>query len=102
MKTRIGQYFFRISVLNSYGHRCYVTGLSKSDLLIASHIKPWKVSDEHTERTNPRNGICLNLLHDKAFDRGLITITQDFRILVSNAVIHAEMDERTRGMGYEL
>lgn len=97
MKTRIGQYFFRITVLNSYGSRCCVTGLSKSDLLIASHIKPWKVSDEQTERTNPRNGICLNSLHDKAFDRGLITITQDFRILVSNAVIHAEMDEKTRG-----
>ncbi|WP_177214814.1 HNH endonuclease, partial [Anaeromicropila populeti] len=44
-----------------------------------------------------QNGICLNSLHDKAFDRGLITITQDFRILVSNAVIHAEMDEKTRG-----
>lgn len=96
MKTRIGQYFFRISVLNSYGNRCCVTGLSKSDLLVASHIKPWKVSDERTERTNPSNGLCLNSLHDKAFDRGLITITQDFQMLISNAVKDTDMDDRTR------
>lgn len=102
MKTRIGQYFFRISVLNSYDNKCCVTGLCKSDLLVASHIKPWKVSDERTERTNPSNGLCLNSLHDKAFDRGLITITRDFRILVSNAVKDVDMDARTRDwfMGY--
>lgn len=86
IKTRVGQYFFRISVLNSYNNRCCVTGLSKTDLLVASHIKPWKVSDEQTEQTNPSNGLCLNSLHDKAFDRGLITITYDFKIWISDAV----------------
>ena len=44
---------------------------------------------ERTERTNPSNGLCLNLLHDKAFDRGLITITQDFQIQISNARFEA-------------
>ena len=38
------------------------------------HIKPWKDSDIQTERTNPSNGLCLNALHDKAFDRGFITV----------------------------
>ena len=75
MKTRVGQYFFRMAVLNSYENRCCVTGLKRTELLVASHIKPWKVSDEQTERTNPTNGLCLNSLHDKAFDRGLITLT---------------------------
>jgi len=49
-----------------------------------------------TERTNPSNGLCLNSLHDKAFDRGLITITQDFQIQISNAVKNTDMDDRTR------
>lgn len=53
MKTRVGQYFFRMTVLNSYENRCCVTGLKQPELLVASHIKPWKVSDERTERTNP-------------------------------------------------
>lgn len=96
IKTRVGQYFFRISVLNSYNNRCCVTGLSKTELLVASHIKPWKVSDEQTEQTNPSNGLCLNSLHDKAFDRGLITITHDFKIWISDAVKSAEMDDCTK------
>ena len=96
MKLRVGQYFFRTSVLNSYNNRCCITGLAKNDLLIASHIKPWKDSDERTERTNPSNGLCLNAFHDKAFDRGLITITKDYRVLVSNKLKTAEMDSSTK------
>jgi len=101
-KTRVGQYFFRMSVLNAYNNRCCVTGFSKSDLLVASHIKPWRESDERTEKTNPSNGLCLNSLHDKAFDRGLITITQDFQIWISNVIKNVDMDDRTRAwfMGY--
>ena len=32
---------------------------------------------------NPQNGLCLNALHDKAFDRGLITISRDFKVVLS-------------------
>ena len=96
VRSRVGQHFFRTAVLNSYGNRCCITGLSKTDLLVASHIKPWKVSDEQVERTNPSNGLCLNSLHDKAFDQGLVTITQDFLILISNELKNAEMDDKTR------
>lgn len=96
MKTRVGQYFFRMSVLSAYGNRCCVTGLANTQLLIASHIKPWKDSSVKTERTNPRNGLCLNALHDKAFDKGLITLDFDYRIIVSDKLRKAEMDERTR------
>ena len=39
MKTRVGQYFFRMTVLNSYENRCCVTGLKQPELLVASHIK---------------------------------------------------------------
>ena len=53
---------------------------------MASHIKPWAISDPKTERTNPANGLSLNALHDKAFDRGLITVTPDFIIHVSSTL----------------
>lgn len=95
MKTRVGQYFFRKSVLNSYGNRCCITGINKADLLIASHIKPWAVSDEHTERTNPSNGLCLNALHDRAFDKGLITLDGQYRIIISDRIRDVEMDKET-------
>lgn len=96
MKARVGQYFFRSTVLSSYNNICCVTGIKCPELLVASHIKPWIVSDERTERTNPKNGLCLNSLHDKAFDRGLITIDQDYRIVVSKKLKFVDMDEKTR------
>lgn len=103
MKVRIGQYFFRMTVLNSYNNRCCVTGLNEKKLLVASHIKPWNVCNEENERTNPKNGLCLNFLHDKAFDKGLITISKDYTIIISNKMKDALMDERTKRwfMGYD-
>ncbi len=85
VKQRVNQYFFRKAVLSSYNCACCITGLSTPELLIASHIKPWAKSSE-IEKTNPRNGLCLNALHDKAFDRGYITITPEFKIVVSNEI----------------
>lgn len=96
VKTRIGQYFFRMSVLSAYSNRCCITGLSNSKLLIASHIKPWKDSDAKTERTNPRNGLCLNALHDHAFDQGLITVDKEYRIINSSNLVTSKMDDETK------
>ena len=95
-KRRVGQAFFRMSVLAAYNNTCCVTGLRVPELLIASHIKPWKVSNEKTERTNPSNGLCLNALHDKAFDRGLITIDSRYRIRISNRLLDTPMDAETK------
>lgn len=102
MKARIEQYFLRMAVLNSYGNRCCMTGLM-SDMLVASHIKPWRVSDAQTERTNPSNGLCLNPFHDRAFDRGLITIDKNYCIIISSKIRDIKMDQDTKKwfMSYE-
>lgn len=83
VRTRVNQQFFRSAVLSAYNKKCCVTGLDVPQLLIASHIKPWKDSDPTTERTNPCNGLALNSLHHDAFDNGIFTIDTDYRILVS-------------------
>ncbi|MGI9558399.1 MAG: HNH endonuclease [Thermodesulfobacteriota bacterium] len=80
--NRRGQKFFRESILASYNESCCITGLKVANLLIASHIKSWKESTKH-ERVDPQNGLCLNALHDKAFDRGLITVSTDYKIRTS-------------------
>jgi len=56
-------------------------GLSGPRLLIASHIVPW--SKDRKNHLNPRNELCLSALHDKAFDRGLIALDDDFRVILS-------------------
>jgi putative restriction endonuclease len=81
VKVRVNQRFFRTTVLTSYASRCCITGLAIPVLLSASHIAPW--AKDPNNRMNPRNGLCLNLLHHKAFDAGLITITSEFRVRVS-------------------
>lgn len=82
--ARSGQDFFRLAVLSSYRGACCVTGLAVPALLNASHIIPWNASREH--RLNPRNGLCLSVLHDRAFDRGMITFDENFRLVVGGTL----------------
>ena len=84
VKIRVNQSFFRSIILASYNQQCCITGLKISNLLVASHIIPWKINKK--ERLNPHNGLCLNSLHDKAFDMGLLTITKDYRIRLSSKI----------------
>lgn len=93
VSMRVNQEFFRNTLLANYNSRCCLTRLSNKALLVASHIKPWKVSDPKTERLAFDNGLLLNVLRDKAFDRGLITITKDLSIVVSGAVRHETPDD---------
>ena len=87
---RRGQALFRQTVLSAYRNQCALTGLADQRLLIASHIIPW--SQDPEMRLNPRNGIALNPLHDKAFDQGLITFDDDLRLQISPALRTADSD----------
>lgn len=82
VKTRINQNFFRSSVLSAYNNTCAITNMQVGEFLVASHIKPW--AEDKNNRLNPHNGICLNSIHDKAFDRGYITIDKNYRIIISS------------------
>ncbi len=62
---------------------CPITMINEESLLIASHIKPWAVSNS-IERTDPNNGFILSPLYDKLFDRGYITFSDDKRVKISN------------------
>lgn len=81
IKQRVNQSFFRSTILSSYNLKCCITGLSIAEFLVASHIKPWKTDE--INRLNPHNGLCLNSIHDKAFDKGFITVTPDYKIKIS-------------------
>jgi putative restriction endonuclease len=81
LKVRIVQRFFREAVLSSYLYQCSICSLNVPALLNASHIIPW--AKDKTQRANPRNGISMCALHDRAFDRGLFTIDDQYEILLS-------------------
>lgn len=81
VRVRVNQSFFRSRILSAYNFRCCVTGLTIQPLLTASHIIPW--AEDEKNRLNPKNGLCLNALHDRAFDRHLMWIEEDFVIRFS-------------------
>lgn len=78
VRIRVNQSFFRRRILSAFDFRCCVTGLAERTLLTASHIVPWSADEKH--RLNPRNGLCLNALHDRAFDRHLMWIDEGFLV----------------------
>lgn len=87
VSTRKNQAVFRRLILSSYNNTCCMTGVQTTALLVASHIIPW--SESVTDRLKPTNGLCLNALHDKAFDKNLITVqAESLKIIVSSKLLH--------------
>ncbi|MGH8128151.1 MAG: HNH endonuclease [Gammaproteobacteria bacterium] len=83
-QQRMKQDFFRHTILSSYRGRCCISGVSDSRLLIASHIVPWSI--DKANRLNPSNGLCLSAIHDKAFDKHLFTLSDDWRVVLSTSL----------------
>jgi len=79
-KVRVNQHLFRATILAGYRFECAVCRLPIPGLLVAAHIVPWSV--DRSQRMNPRNGVCLCSLHDRAFDTGVLIIDADFRISI--------------------
>lgn len=78
--VRLAQSYFRRVVLANFAGSCALTGIATGELLTASHIVGWAEAPEH--RVDPQNGLCLNRLHDAAFDKKLITFDEDLRLVV--------------------
>jgi putative restriction endonuclease len=98
--VRIGQHRFAGRVLDNYGHSCGFCGmrpgpeLERRGLLVASHIKPWRVSTS-AERLDPANGIAACPTHDAAFDGGLLWVNGGLRIHRTEKLLAAARAEPT-------
>ena len=93
VRQRVNQDYFRSVLLANYGGACCLTGVSVPALLTASHIKPWSAATP-SERLASSNGLLLNALHDRAFDRGLITLDDCYRVVVSSHVPHTPANDQ--------
>ncbi|SEV82913.1 HNH endonuclease [Prevotella sp. khp7] len=79
---RDGQTKYRQDLYALFGH-CPFTQIDDAKLLIASHIKPWSIS-EPKEKIDSNNGLLLSPLYDKLFDRGLISFDNNGMLIVSD------------------
>ncbi len=80
-KIRANQTEYRSNLLKRYD-KCHLCGVNDKTLLIASHIKPWSVCNPH-EKLDDHNGLLLCPNHDKLFDAGFISFTDNGGIMIS-------------------
>lgn len=99
-KTRgSAQRVFAAEVKKNYGWKCALTGIADSQFLIASHIVPWSV-DEGI-RLDPKNGICLSILVDRAFEIGLLIISDDCTVTFNWGKVHDDPELKAQLEQYE-
>ncbi|MDD9855677.1 MAG: HNH endonuclease signature motif containing protein [Gammaproteobacteria bacterium] len=91
VKARQGQGKFREELLKYWKNTCAVTGVNDEKMLRASHIKPWKDSD-NKDRLNPYNGLLLTPNLDALFDQGLITFGDDGKIRISTQITERNLE----------
>ena len=83
--SRVGQGYYRQELIKKFNGRCAVTSIDREEILIASHIVPWRLSTDE-ERIDVDNGILLSPLYDALFDKHLISFKDDGEILIANSI----------------
>jgi len=91
VRQRVGQNTFRSAMMDYWGSACAVTGITVSEVLRASHAKPWANCVNDAERLDVFNGFLLSANLDALFDLFLITFNDDGTMLVSSKLT---MDQR--------
>jgi len=89
IETRLGQGRYRSQLIDIW-RKCSVTEFDRLDLLISSHIKPWRVSSEN-ERIDPFNGLLLTPNLDKLFDLGYISFRNNGEIIISDLLSSSDL-----------
>ena len=84
IKSRRGQGIFRSNVC-SIENACRITGIQDQRFLIASHIKPWRLSNDK-ERLDGNNGLMLSPHIDQLFDKGFISFQNNGELMVSEEI----------------
>jgi len=83
--SRVGQGAYRKRIIHRWQYQCAVTGFDRLDVLIASHIVPWKEATDQ-ERLDVDNGLLLSPTYDALFDKHLISFEDNGKIILSSDI----------------
>jgi putative restriction endonuclease len=84
VKTRLNQNVFRRMLVDIYSGSCCITGMNIPEVNRASHIVSW--AEDPSKRLDPSNGLYLSATYDAAFDKHLISLDDDYRIVLSREI----------------
>lgn len=96
IKIKTEQYKLREQLLENYHNKCALCKISNPKLLMSHHIKSWLKSTKE-ERVNPTNSILLCSLHDALFENGLLSLSDQYEVIVSS-----DVDFKEQGISIEL
>ena len=85
LTSRVGQGAYRKRIIHRWEYQCAVTGFNKLEVLIASHILPWKMATDE-QRLDVDNGLLLSPTYDALFDRHLISFENNGSIILSDSI----------------
>ena len=88
-KLRLGKQQFRKKLLPLWDGKCALCSIDRSELLMASHAKPWKDSTNE-ERLDPFNGVLLCRNHDALHTNGLIAFDGQGKLAISSMIHHQD------------
>ena len=91
VRQRVGQQTYRKALMEYWGGACAVTGVSVSDVLRASHAKPWAECKSDNERLNVFNGFLLSANLDALFDKFLISFTDNGEIIINLSITSEDL-----------
>lgn len=91
VNARRGQGLYKANLMN-IEKLCRLTGVADSRFLIASHIKPWRVSSDQ-EKLDGNNGLLLAPHVDKLFDQGWISFDDQGNLLLSSTSIETVLNQ---------
>jgi len=89
--SRVGQGYYRQEIINKFDGKCAVTGCNLKEILIASHIVPWRDCTDD-ERLDVENGLLLSPNYDALFDKHLISFDEDGKLIKSDLLSDEELD----------
>lgn len=87
IKRKVRDQGFRKAIVKLYEHRCAICGIRMltpegHTVVEAAHIVPWSQS----QNDKPQNGMALCKLCHWSFDEGLMSVGQNYEVMVSRAV----------------
>jgi len=90
INSRIGMGKYRKEIIELYNAECLLSGINFEKILIASHILPWKWSN-NLEKINKFNGLLLSANIDKLFDSFLISFDSNGLLVWNEKIISKEL-----------
>jgi putative restriction endonuclease len=82
LELRVGHQEFSENVKLNFNYKCCFPGcnVEGKGFLISGHITRW--ADNKDLRGDTNNGLCLCLVHDKAFEKGFFTLNHNNKVIL--------------------